>query len=311
MNCCPYQETRMEILPIKDWPTAWQAMMQSVRPNFKPIGWLCVSALVSICLSRIRPVPRFQATTIARATPLLAAGLLNSLFMCSLTWVALNRGTPILAYALLPIVFAQTALLILAIMPLTAKLSLRNRHRLSNACVAFLFVGVLTAFGTPSLRGVHEDLDRSLGKWTPEILDSQATHVCGDYWQVWASVFHANLVLHERGERKIIWGVSYRAAPTKDLWTAIPERQRRLAVLLPEKEPATTFISLSQVIASRAASHRNGEKISRFIALRPCSANSVPAFIISKANLRPICVGRKGKAGSRSPILPIGPKQSS
>src|SRR5262249_18844691 len=66
---------------------------------------------------------------------------------------------------------------------------------------------------------------------TREILESRITHVVGSYGNVWVSVFHANLLLHERREDRIVWGVSGRCTSSWDLWGRMPPEDLRIAAL--------------------------------------------------------------------------------
>jgi hypothetical protein len=49
---------------------------------------------------------------------------------------------------------------------------------------------------------------------------------------VWPSVFHANLVLRERGEHRTLWGVTFRAQPASTLWWSTPLDRRIVAIPL-------------------------------------------------------------------------------
>jgi hypothetical protein len=75
---------------------------------------------------------------------------------------------------------------------------------------------------------VRRDIDCKCGALTDDLLAARCTHVAGNYWTVWKAVFHANLVLHERGESRTLWGVSFRCHPTYRFWKAMP-MDRRLA----------------------------------------------------------------------------------
>jgi hypothetical protein len=62
------------------------------------------------------------------------------------------------------------------------------------------------------------------------LLAHDCTHVAGNYWTVWHSVFRANLALYERGERRTVWGIAERCGPTHRYWCKIPRAQLRVAV---------------------------------------------------------------------------------
>jgi hypothetical protein len=88
----------------------------------------------------------------------------------------------------------------------------------------------LQAHGMPSYATMRQGVDDTFGARTPEILASRCTHVAGDYWRVWPSVFHANMVLYERGERRRVWGLAHRSLPTRRFWNAEPKSRWRVAV---------------------------------------------------------------------------------
>jgi hypothetical protein len=79
-----------------------------------------------------------------------------------------------------------------------------------------LLIAAVYSYGFPSSGTVRSDIDQRFGTATQEILDAQADLVAGDYWKVWPAVFHANLVLYERGKHKTIFGLTNRSLPTVD-----------------------------------------------------------------------------------------------
>ena len=85
-------------------------------------------------------------------------------------------------------------------------------------------------FGAPSLSRARADIDRTLGARTADVVGAGCTHVAGDFWTVWPMVFHANLVLYERGEPRVVWGVAHNSVATTDLWTRTPAGRMRVAV---------------------------------------------------------------------------------
>jgi hypothetical protein len=79
-----------------------------------------------------------------------------------------------------------------------------------------------------------------LGQYTPNIIQSGATHIVGDYWNVWTATFHANMALYEMGSDRRIWGVTVRSGPTEIFWSQIPPDKMRLAAV--QGDPAVTYI---------------------------------------------------------------------
>jgi hypothetical protein len=66
--------------------------------------------------------------------------------------------------------------------------------------------------------------------------------VAGDYWRVWPSVFHANLMLREQGETRTVWGITLHAEPTRPQWKHMPLEKLRVAVPLEDQEIAQTWL---------------------------------------------------------------------
>lgn len=61
----------------------------------------------------------------------------------------------------------------------------------------------------------------------------------GDYWDVWESVYHANLALFERGSQDIVLGLTARSEDTAAMWhplvgrscVVVPATQKSMAQL--------------------------------------------------------------------------------
>lgn len=93
-----------------------------------------------------------------------------------------------------------------------------------------LLVGISFRYGMPSYALARTTIDKRFGKYSRDIVDNKCTHIMGDYWDVWETVFHVNQVLHERGSRDVVWGITWRSKVTHDLWfPKIPSA--RIAVL--------------------------------------------------------------------------------
>ena len=69
------------------------------------------------------------------------------------------------------------------------------------------------------------------GALTAELIASGATHLAGDYWKIWPAVFHYQLVTGKR-----LWGLSDRSEAIRALWSAVPLRQSRVAVIRGDPE---------------------------------------------------------------------------
>jgi len=136
----------------------------------------------------------------------------------------------------------QGALAIVAVGPVApAVVGRLSRYSYILAALT-LSMAALSSYHSPSLKKVRSDLDLTLGSRTSDILAARCTHVAGDYWKVWPAVFHANLVLHEQGESRTVWGISLCSTPTRPQWQALPLEEIRVAVSADDGQNAETWL---------------------------------------------------------------------
>ena len=232
--------TSMRFTPPQEWPMAWVRFAESTWHVFTSREWLVfqlttplVAAALLIGLPRLREAAR----------PALHAGLL--LALVALLYACVIAGTEHAKQAgyayrhLIPsILFLQSASAAVVVSPLGAVLQRQARvaRWLTLAGMLGLWAAAIVGFGLPSLTGVRQDIDQHLGQRTAELLAANCTHIAGNYWDVWPAMFHANRVLHERGETRVLWGLSHRSLATKALWSQIPLEKVRVGVPLHDKE---------------------------------------------------------------------------
>ncbi len=237
MRLAPIHDTNFASLPANDWPKTWASLATTSWSSLAPQRWpwflLSVAALglAGYCSPSIRSAARENWRAAVAA---LAAALMIGMFIGTRHWVVANGYA--FRFLLLSALMTQAALLGIAVAPLAAiKLNPRLVYRCAALPVAF--GAALVGYGWPSLDGVYQDLDPYYitaappsGIGTQELIDCGCTHVAGDYWKVWPAMFRANLALYERGERRMIWGVSLRSQPTYRYWSKIPRERMRVAV---------------------------------------------------------------------------------
>jgi hypothetical protein len=225
---------RLDVAPLSpaELPAAWAAVLANAwrGAGAWPVA-LVAAAGAGTALLLLRPLRPHLAPALLRAAALVAAALAYALFAGSLRWVEENAfHWRYLAPSALLVHLAAVSLLA---EPL-ARLG-RTARPAGVAALALLPAAALAAAGPPSLARVRADLDRAAGRLTADVLGARCDAVAGTYWSVWPAVFHASLVLSERGERRPIWGVSHRATPTAPQWW---ERRRTLRICRPRGEEA-------------------------------------------------------------------------
>jgi hypothetical protein len=222
--------------PVRLWAGAWAALAGSAwHDAFAPgrIGYLGLACMAGLML--LIPVVRRRASTpLCAAGVLTAGGLVYALGMGTLEWVALNRFS--YKYMIPVIFFVEVALAAAAAAPLLASVGPRASRALAVLAAPALLLAVAVVHGVPSRARARAEIehvpwDPDLAQRTRELLDLRATHVVGPYAKVWMSVFHANLVLRERGCDRAVWGVAGRCIPTWSSWGCWQPEDVRVAAI--------------------------------------------------------------------------------
>jgi hypothetical protein len=223
-------------LRVSRWPAAWARLAShtwrvTVAPHWP--AYLGVAATAGLLLF-VPVVRRRTSGPLRAALALTAGGLAYGLAMGTVSWVAANNFN--FKYWIPIIFFTETALALAALAPLAALLPARLNTALCVLCGPALVAGVALHEGKPSRGRARAALDHMrhgvpLVEQTAAVLQSRATHLLGSYGETWVSAFYVNLVLHERGAARRVWGVSGRCHATWRLWGRMPPEDQRLAAL--------------------------------------------------------------------------------
>ncbi len=207
----------MGTLPASAWPRAWAAFLGNAWAESGAWrGALAAAAALGTGLLATSPLRARLPAALLRAVALCAAALAYALFAGSLRWVEENAfHWRYLAPSAVLVHLAAASLL-------AEPLSRLPRLARGAGAGALLLVplAALAAYGPPSPARARADLDRLAGTHTADVLASRCALVAGDYWSVWPAVWHARLVLRERGEAREVWGVTHRTNATVLQWWA-------------------------------------------------------------------------------------------
>lgn len=220
-----------------EWPFGWGRLAFELWDKNTPAFWLTSLGFAIAGVVALAPRRTRTATAEAWRTSfaLIGAAAVCFLLMGTLHFVRHNLFH--YRYAFPSLLFVQIA----ALLPAVAALETMCGHWLSRISLMLtlpiLLSAAIATFGIPSLAEPRAALDRSIGTRTSDIIESQSTHVVGDYFEIWPTVLHANLVLHERGDRRIVWGVTHRCGPTLSHWSAMPRNEMRVAVPVNARHP--------------------------------------------------------------------------
>jgi len=242
MRLAPARPTSFGALPMQEWPLSLKLLLRNTVTNLGSGGYLQFLSVLgaSAVFQLVFPSVRRHAGPAWRAAgALTAAGVALALFMATREWV--SRNEHMFRFLLPSCLYLQAAVTIAAIGPVAAALSQWTGKRPVQLSPILLLIAVAWSYGKPSLQGVRQDLavhhyptstsiEPLHGIAIEEVIDARCTHIAGAYWQVWPAVFSANLALRERGEQRIVWGISLRSRPTRRFWSHVPLEDIRVAV---------------------------------------------------------------------------------
>jgi hypothetical protein len=318
----PPYHTNLKAHHHTQWPEICRRLLSKGWGCLAPHHWpyfLFGTAVAGMLPLGVATERRQAGVAWRSAVALGAAAAVYFLFMCTRRWVHLNNCDG--RYAFPSLFLLQGALAIVAVGPLAAanrrkeepktgrngetarqdpgspRFAVPPIRRFAGAvspvlqfgvAAVGLFLAALSSYHSPSLHKVRRDLDQTLGSYTADILAAGCTHVAGDYWKVWPAVFHANLVLHEQGESRTVWGISHCGTATRAQWEHLPLEDIRVAVPIEDRQNAETWLQAFHfpplVIVER----------------RPTIYVLRPAAVVARE--------QSNLAGGHKPIVPLAPR---
>ncbi|WP_435018084.1 hypothetical protein TA3x_000029 [Tundrisphaera sp. TA3] len=231
--------TNAEALPPRRWPEAWWRLAGQMaiaqRPGTWPLAFGGAGMFGLAAWAGSAEVRRRSPGVIRGAAALLISAVASWLLIGTRSWVAGNGYD--YRYTMVATIQIQAACWLVAAAPLRAwPGDARLRRWAVFAAPALLVLASAARDGRPSPARVRADFDRRYGAMTADLLDAGCTHLAGTYWTVWPVVFHANVVLRDRGSTRKFWGATYRASsspnpanrdvPREEAVIAIPADER-------------------------------------------------------------------------------------
>jgi hypothetical protein len=89
--------------------------------------------------------------------------------------------------------------------------------------VLLFSIGIVRVFGLPSAELARANINSVSGVHYAKVDQLRCTHMIGDYWGAWSSVFYNR----SHGIQPPLWAVSLRSEATEHLWSKIPPAERR------------------------------------------------------------------------------------
>ncbi len=263
-----------EVAPLSpaSWPRAWSAFFANAW--LEAGAWrLALGAAAAAGVATLAAVPRLRPAlpgAVLRALALCLAALAYALFVGSLRWVESNAfHWRYLAPSAVLVHVAAVSLLAEAFSRLPAL-----ARPVWAVAVALVPAAALAAYGAPSLARVRADLDLAAGEHTADVLAARCDLVAGEYWSVWPAVWHASVVLRERGEDRRVWGISHRSNPTLPQWEGLRGPGLRICVPRGEGKEAERWLRAYHLWPVREVERR--ETVTVRAPLRPWGELSPP-----------------------------------
>lgn len=230
-------------IPLAKWPGAWHRFAISTW-NAVFTGLSCLIFLIpatagAILLFTVPTLRPFRRKTLMLAAALLGAAVPYWLLIGTLAHVQANLYFP--RYAFPSLVFISLAVAVFANVPFGLLPCTALRYCFGVSAVLLLSAAIYS-YGLPSVIAVRRDIEHRFGTYSKDILQSQIDLIAGSYARVWPAVFHANLLLYEKGEHRQIYGLTLRGEPTRIYWSKIPLPRLRVAILAGDNADAQYWL---------------------------------------------------------------------
>ncbi len=212
--------TRYPLSSPAIWPEGWGNLLRNFLLDFFPQGiarsLALLLALVGLGVVLLRCTFRVKRTMLVGCLAIAGAALCEVLVVGSNEWVRMNGySSRYLFPSFWLLLMMPFGVLVTGLLHESAS---RWVHVFNGMALAGLVLVTLLRFGPPSPLEMRAAVDEACGNYSSEVVENGCTHFAGSYWKVWTTVFHANLLLHERNSGRVVWGLSDRAVATRHLW---------------------------------------------------------------------------------------------
>ena len=213
--------------PVSSWPRAWVALLQAANADYSHgllvlvVGVACLLGIVALHWSRTRS----HAWKAGRAAfVMLIAATAYFVVVAANAHVAVNTYNS--RYMVTPVALllgAATTFAFPAIRGLFSGIAARLPARWSSLLPPMVALLGLTAvivavYGAPRPTALRAALEANWGGITREAREAKCSHVLGDYWTVWPTVFQSRVLDRETKQRYALWGLTHRGMATAHQW---------------------------------------------------------------------------------------------
>ena len=236
----PYQTTWISVPPPLEWISRISAIGSDLQKLLAVQLWpriLVLAAGIGLAASCLQTVRRRTNGAMLTLVVTVGASLVYAAIMTVLF-------PPHARYLLPGLIIMGTGLVWFTLSPILSLLTNGQRKVLLATSAPCLLVSVLISDGFPSASRTRDVVDANLGTMTSDLIASHSTHLAGDYWKVWTSILHANMIKYEKGAKDQVWGVSFRSLPSRELWGRTNPSDLRVAVSAGDEDRARHYLLL-------------------------------------------------------------------
>ncbi len=293
---CVHHWGRLDLRP-SSIITAYAGMAENsledwVRIGHLPLGLTLLGAVGVLTLLK-REGKAAAMTSISAAECLLVGAASLFLAMGLLQWMQLNGYES--RYLLPSMALGVSAVALFVSMQVMA--FLRDPAQRSVAVIAPIILALVTMAGFPA-PSTHkarnyllemserenkvieaDNVHDNMSAIAHEVIDSGCTHMTGDYWRVWTTIFHANLILYERGSDRKVWAIADWCGPTRPYWDFEPRSRWRVAQAI-EEDPSNQQRLLNFYELPKLEQVKVGKTIRIFKVSEPVKSSPSPKTIL-------------------------------
>ncbi len=214
--------TPTELVPLAAWPHAARALLRAASGYEKIRAWVGVAlgiAALGLLSLAVGPVRRAARPALSAAFGLILTATVPFALAAASHWVAQNDYS--VRYLIPSLVLLEAACCLLATLPALA-LPADTQDALSWASVGVVIVALFAAVGPPSHQAMVKSFESRWGAAARDVIAARATHVTGDYWKVWPTVFYTTWLLGTPGRNQWPYGITDRSIATLERSRAVP-----------------------------------------------------------------------------------------
>jgi hypothetical protein len=214
--------TPTALTPPAAWANAARALVREASSYEKVRAWVGVAfGLAALGLGSLTaaPIRRGSRPVLCAACGLIVTATIPFALAAASSWVAQNNYS--VRYLIPSLVLVEAACCLLAMLPALA-LHREQQLAISLASVVVVAMALLVAVGPPSRNAVVHTFELQWGAAARDVIVARATHVTGDYWKVWPTVFYASWLMGEHRRRDWPFGITDRSIATLEESRAVP-----------------------------------------------------------------------------------------